>query len=65
MFAALSSPCHVARVWGFLFSRDSFCFRDDAFGFRSKTSSVVETLSTMVLSEARGLQLFLIIRGGL
>ena len=32
MFAALSSPCH-ARVWGFLFSLDSFCLRDDAFGF--------------------------------
>jgi hypothetical protein len=33
MFAVLSSPCHVGRLWGFLFSVDSFCGRDGAFGF--------------------------------
>jgi hypothetical protein len=30
MFAVLSSPFHVERLWGFLFSVDSFCSRDGA-----------------------------------
>lgn len=30
MFAVLSSPFHVERLWGFLFSVDSFCDRDGA-----------------------------------
>jgi hypothetical protein len=33
IFAALSSPSHVARLLGFLFSVDSFCCGDDAIGF--------------------------------
>jgi hypothetical protein len=33
MFAVLSSPFHVERLWGFLFSVDSFCGRDGALGF--------------------------------
>jgi hypothetical protein len=33
MFAVLSSPEHVVRLWSFSLFADSFCCRDDAFGF--------------------------------
>jgi hypothetical protein len=32
MFAELSSPCPVGRLWRFSLSADSFFYRDDAFG---------------------------------
>jgi len=41
MFAVLSSPSHVARLLGFLFSVDSFCCGDDAHRFLARASSVV------------------------
>ena len=33
IFAMLSSPRNVGRLWGFSFLVDSFCGRDGAFGF--------------------------------
>ena len=33
MFARLSSPCNVGRLLGFSFFAESYCCRDDVFGF--------------------------------
>ena len=41
MFAVVSSPSHVARLWGFSLLADSFCYCDDALGFLTRASSVV------------------------
>ena len=38
---------------------------DDAIEFERATSELVASKATMVLSEARGLWLFLVIRGGI
>ena len=63
-------PAHCSftslEKFGFLFILVSFSADgDDAIEFERATSELVASKATMVLSEARGLWLFLVIREGI
>jgi hypothetical protein len=67
------APCHHGRRWSGVvplslcdsISSVSFAGRDDADQFRNEIKPCGCTVSTMDLSEARGLVLFRVIRGGI
>jgi hypothetical protein len=54
MFAVLSSPGPVARLWRLSLFADSFCYRDDAWASDANKQCGCK-VPTMVLSETRGL----------